>query len=299
MEWLNYHHLFYFYMVAKHGGIARAGVELRLRPPTLSAQVRQLEESLGEKLFSREGRRLVLTEFGRVVYGYAEEIFSLGREMQDSVRGRRGVRGVRLVVGVADAVPKLVALRLLRPALAIPEPLKIVCVEDRHDRLLAALALHELDVVLADAPAAAGLGVRAFNHLLGECGISFFAAPGVARRLGGRFPASLDGAPFLAPTDETALRRSLETWFEAQGVRPRIVGEFEDSALLKAFGQDGVGVFAAPSVIETEIARQHGVRVLGRTDRIRERFYAISAERRLKHAAVVALTAAARAELFG
>lgn len=299
MEWLNYHHLLYFWMVAKHGGIAKAGAELRLRPPTLSAQLRQLEEALGEKLFVRDGRRLVLTEFGRVVYGYADEIFSLGREMLDTVKGRGGPKGLRLVVGVADAVPKLVALRLLRPALALPEPLRIVCREDRHDKLVAALALHELDVVISDAPTASGLGVRAFNHLLGECGVTFLAGRRIAASLRGRFPKSLDGAPLLLPTDDTALRRSLETWFEAQGLRPRVVGEFEDSALLKAFGQDGVGVFAVPTIIEKDIVAPHGVRVVGRTDKVRERFYAISAERRLKNPAVVALTEAARERLFG
>lgn len=299
MEWLNYHHLLYFWTAAKHGGIAKAGERLRLRPPTLSAQIRQLEESLGGKLFRRVGRRLELTELGRAVYGYADEIFSLGREMLDAVKGRRGPRGLRLVVGVADAVPKLVALRLLRPALSIEEPVRIVCHEDRHEKLVAALGLHELDVVLSDAPTTASLGITAFNHLLGECGVSFFAGRSVAGRLPGRFPANLDGAPFLLPTEDTALRRSLETWFDAHGIRPRIVGEFEDSALLKAFGEEDVGVFAAPSVIEREIARQHRVRPVGRTEKIRERFYAISAERRLKHPAVLALTEAARQKLFG
>ncbi len=299
MEWLNYHHLLYFWMVAKHGGIARAGEQLRLRPPTLSAQLRQLEDALGEKLFARQGRRLVLTETGRVVYGYADEIFSLGREMQDTVKGRRAPGGLRLVVGVVDAVPKLVALRLLQPALSIPERLRVVCREDRHERLLAALAVHELDVVLSDAPTSSSLGVRAFNHLLGECGTSFFAAGAVAKRLRGTFPRRLDGAPFLLPAENTSHRRSLDTWFEAHEIRPEIAGEFDDSALLKAFGAAGAGVFAAPSVIERQVARQHGVRLLGRTDEIRERFYAISAERRLKHPAVVALSEAARTKLFG
>ena len=299
MEWLNYHHLLYFWMVAKHGGIAKAGAELRLRPPTLSAQIHELERTLGEKLFRREGRTLVLTEFGRVVYGYAEEIFSLGREMLDTVKGRRDLGGLGLSVGVADAVPKLVALRLLRPALSVPGPVRIVCLEDRHDKLVAALALHELDVVLSDAPTTSALKIRAFNHLLGECGITFFASRRLGRDLEGRFPRSLDGAPFLLPTEESALRRSLDSWFEAQGIEPRIAGEFEDSALLEAFGEDGAGVFASPTVIEREIARRYDVRVLGRTDRIRERFYAISAERKLKHPAVVALTEAARERLFG
>ncbi len=299
MEWLNYHHLLYFWTTAKHGGIGKAGAELRLRPPTISAQIHRLEEMLGEKLFAREGRKLVLTEFGRVVYGYADEIFSLGREMLDAVKGRAAPKALRLVVGVADAVPKLVAMRLLRPALSVGVPLRLVCFEDRHDKLLARLALHELDVVISDGPTPSGSGLKAFNHLLGECGISFFAGRKIAERLRGRFPEHLDGAPFLLPTAGSALRRSLDTWFDAHGLRPRIVGEFEDSALLKAFGHDGAGVFAAPTVIEREIAKQHGVRVLGRSETVRERFYAISAERRLRHPAVVALTEAARDRLFG
>jgi LysR family transcriptional activator of nhaA len=299
LEWLNYHHLLLFWTAAKHGGVVRAGERLRLRPPTVSAQIRRLEDALGERLFARQGRKLVLTETGRLVYGYAEEIFSVGREMLDVVRGRRGASDLRLAVGITDAVPKLVALRLLRPALAVAEPLRVACVEGRQDRLLAALALHELDVVLSDAPIPPGLGIRAFHHVLGECGVTFFAAPALARGLRGRFPRSLDGAPMLLPTRDNALRRSLEAWLDGQGIAARIVGEFEDSALLKAFGQEGLGVFAAPSVIEREVARQHGVRAVGRTGEVRERFYAISPERRLKHPAVVALTEAARERLFG
>ena len=298
MEWLNYHHLLYFWMTAKHGGIGKAGAELRLRPPTISAQIHRLEEMLGEKLFAREGRKLVLTELGRVVYGYADEIFSLGRELVDTVKGRGGPKALRLVVGVADAVPKLVAMRLLSPALRFDEPLRLVCFEDRHERLLARLALHELDVVISDGPTPAGTGLRAFNHLLGECGIAFFATRKIADRLKGRFPKNLDGAPFLFPSIDSALRRSLETWFDAQGLRPRVVAEFEDSALLKAFGHEGAGVFAAPAVIERELVKGHDVRVLGRSDAVRERFYAISAERRLRHPAVVALTEAARDRMF-
>ena len=298
MQWLNYHHLLYFWMIAKHGGITKAGTELRLRPQTLSAQIRQLEESLGEKLFERAGRRLVLTEVGTLVYGFAEQIFSLGREMLDTVKVGGGRLGLTLVVGVADSLPKLVALRLLQPAFSIPEPLRLVCREGQHEKLLAALAVHELDLVLSDAPATPAVAVRAFNHLLGECGVSFFAARRVAGRLKGRFPTRLAAAPFILPTDNTALRRSLDGWFERHGVRPRIVGEFEDSALLKAFGQTGAGVFAAPSVLERDIQRRYEVRVVGRTDEIRERFYAISTDRKLKHPAVVAISEA-RGKLFG
>jgi LysR family transcriptional regulator, transcriptional activator of nhaA len=299
MEWLNYHHLLYFWMTARHGSMAKASAELRLAPPTLSSQIRQLEASLGEALFVREGRRLVLTDVGRVVQGYAEDIFSRGREMLDVVKQRGGPAGLTLAVGVSDALPKLVAWRLLQPALSIGREVRVVCLDGRHDRLLAELALHELDVVLSDAPAAGGLHVRAFNHLLGECGVSFFAERALAGRLKGRFPRGLDQAPFVAPADGTALRHSLDAWFERHGVRPRIIGEIEDSALLKTFGQAGAGVFAAPSVVEREVLRQYQVRVIGRTADIRERYYAISAERRLKHPAVVAMTEAARGTFFG
>ena len=298
MEWLNYHHLHYFWMTARRGSIAKASAELRLAPPTLSSQIRRLEDSLGEPLFAREGRRLVLTDVGRVVQGYADEIFSRGREMLDVVKQRRGPAGLTLAVGVSDALPKLVAWRLLEPALSLDRPVRVVCRDGRHDRLLAELALHELDVVLSDAPASGGLHLRAFNHLLGECGVSFFAARAIAGRLRRRFPRSLDGAPFVAPTDGTALRHSLDAWFERRGVRPRIVGEIEDSALLKTLGQAGAGVFAAPAGIEREVSRQYQVRLIGRTDEIRERYYAISAGRRLTHPAVVALTAAARGRVF-
>lgn len=298
MEWLNYHHLFYFWTVAREGGVLRAASALRLRPSTLSAQVRRLEDSLGHKLLARSGRRLVLTESGRLALGYAEEIFSLGREMQDAMRGRGAGRFFRFAAGVADVVPKLVAHRLLEPALRLPEPVRIVCREDRQDRLLADLALHELDVVITDAPSPPGIGVRVFSHLLGECGVSFFASPKRAASLRRGFPGSLDGAPFLAPTDDAAVRRALDAWFDDQGVRPSIVGEFEDSALLKAFGAAGAGVFTAPSVIEKAVERQFGVRAFGRSDALRERFYVVSAERRLRHPAVVAITDAARSRLF-
>lgn len=291
MEWLNYHHLMLFWTAARHGGVVRAAERLRLRPPTVSAQIRQLEEVLGEKLFERRGRKLALTEMGQLVVRYADEIFDTGREMLDAVKGRRLASDLRLRAGVADAVPKLVALRLLRPALSLEQPLRIVCVEGRQDRLLAALALHELDVVLSDAPIPPGLGIKAFHHLLAECGVSFFAARGLAARLRGAFPSCLDGAPMLLPTADTVLRRSLDAWLDGRGVRPHVAGEFEDSALLKAFGHEGVGVFAAPSMIEHAVARQHAVRVVGRTQEVRERFYAISAERRLRHPAVVALSA--------
>lgn len=299
MEWLNYHHLLYFWTIAREGGVSRAAAQLRLAQPTVSGQLRQFEDALGEKLFHRQGRRLVLTEVGRRVFSYADEIFSLGRELMDVVKGRPSGSPLPLDVGIADVVPKTIAYRLLAPALQLPEPVRIVCREDKTDRLLAALAMHELDLVISDTPLPPGAGVRAFNHLLGECGTTFFAVAKLQTQYRKKFPGSLEGAPLLLPTQNTALRRSLEQWFESHSVRPRIVGEMEDSALIKAFGQAGVGIFAAPSAIEHEVQRQCGVRIVGRAESVRERYYAISVERRLKNPAVVAISETARASLFG
>ena len=299
MEWLNYHHLLYFWVVACHGSVTRAAAELRLAQPTVSTQLRTLENMLGEKLFARTGRRLVLTDVGRLVFRYADEILGLGRELLETVKGRPTGQPMRLTVGIADAVPKLIAYRLLGPALTGAEPVRIICREDKPDRLLAQLAVHGLDLVLSDAPIGPTTKVRAFNHLLGECGVTFFAAPALARTCRRGFPRSLGGAPMLLPTDNTALRRSLDDWFESEDIRPRVASEFEDSALLMAFGQAGMGLFPAPSAIERQVRSQYGVVVVGRLDAVCERFYAISGERRLKHPAVVAISEAARQRVFG
>lgn len=298
MEWLNYHHLRYFWAAAREGGVVRASRRLRVSQPTVSAQIRELEEALGEKLFRRQGRRLVLTEVGRLAFRYADEIFSLGGELLDTLHDRPTGRPARLSVGIANVVPKLVAYRLLAPALHLPQPMQIECIEDRPERLLAELAVYGLDLVLADAPVGSGTKVKAFNHLLGECGVSLFAADRLyaAHRKG--FPGSLDGAPLLLPTASAALRRDLDQWLERSGIRPRVVGEFEDSALMKAFGEGGSGIFPGPTAIEREIKAQYGVRVLGRVPRLRERFYAITVERRLRHPGVVAISEAARRGLF-
>jgi LysR family transcriptional activator of nhaA len=298
MEWLNYHHLLYFYTVAREGSVTKAAKTLRLAQPTLSGQIRKLEHVLDEKLFARQGRSLVLTDVGRVAYRYADEIFSLGREMRDALRGRPSQRPARLLVGIADVVPKLVAHRLLEIALRLEEPVQLVLREGKPEDLLGALATQAFDLVITDAPLGPQVKVRAFNHLLGECGVCFFAAPRLASRYRGRFPRSLDGAPMILPTENTVLRRSLEQWFEAIGVRPRVVAEIEDSALLKVFGQHGSGIFPAPEVMSDEVRRMHGVRSVGRTDAVRERFYAITVERRITHPAVAAITAAARERLF-
>jgi LysR family transcriptional regulator, transcriptional activator of nhaA len=296
--WLNYHHLLYFWLVAKEGGLAPASEQLKLAQSTVSGQIRSLEQSLGEKLFVRTGRRLALTEIGRVVYRYADEIFSTGRELQDVLRGQAAGRPQTLVVGIADVVPKRVARALLDPALHLESPVRLVCREDRPERLLAALAVHELDVVLTDAPVPANVRVKAFNHELGECGVTFLAAGALARAHRVNFPASLDGAPVLLPTDNTSLRRSLDHWFDARGLRPNVVGEFEDSALLMAFGQTGLGIFPVPAVIAREVRAREGVETVGEAAGVRERYYAVSVERRLKHPAVLAVSQAAKKTLF-
>lgn len=298
MEWLNYHHLLYFWTVARHGSISRATEELYLAQPTISTQLRALEESLGEKLFTRAGRNIALTEMGQVVFRYADEIFSLGRELTDTLKGRSVGHPVRFTVGVADVLPKLVAYRLLQPALQLADPIRIVCHEDKPDRLLAELAVHGLDLVLSDAPIGPIVKVRAFNHLLGESTVTIFGPAKLAKKYRRGFPRSLDSAPMLLPTEATSLRRSFDQWSEAEGIRPFVVGEFADSALLKVFGQSGAGLFPAPSVIEAEVRRQYGVQVVGRLEDVRERFYAISVERKLKHPAVVAISEAAQQHLF-
>lgn len=297
---LNYHHLLYFWTVAREGSIARATGRLNLSQPAISTQLRTLERSIGEKLFAKRGRNLVLTDVGQLVFRYADEIFTVGRELQAVLAGGSGAaRPARLTVGVTDALPKIVAFRLLEPALAHTEPVRLVLREDKPERLIAELSIHALDLVLSDAPLSPSLRVRAFSHLLGECGVTVFGAPALARRHRARFPRSLDGAPVLLPTENTTLRRSLDAWFEVQGLQPYIVGEIEDSAVLKVFGQSGAGLFVVPSAIEKDVQRQYGVRVVGRIEGIRERFYAITVERRITHPVVLAISTTARQELFG
>lgn len=284
--------------MAKEGSVAKACEKLLLSQPTISIQLRLLERSLGEKLLTRAGRGLKLTESGLTVYRYAEEIFALGKELTDSLRGVSRGRGLRLNVGVADVLAKLVSYRILKPILALPEGVQIVCREDKPDRLLAELSIHNLDVVLSDSPMGPGCKVRAFNHLLGDCGVSFMAVPLLAKRLQGRFPGSLTDAPVLLPTENTSLRQALDAWFERHNIRPDIRAEFEDSALLKVFGQAGVGAFAVPTAVEREVSRQYGVRLVGRVLEVREKFYAISVERKITHPAVKAISESARQLLF-
>ena len=298
MSWLNYHHLLYFWTVAREGSIAAACRRLHLTQPTVSSQLKTLERSLKARLFERQGRSFTLTETGRLVYRYADEIFTLGRELEDALAGRSPGGRVRFVVGVADTLPKLMVHRLLAPALNLPEEeVQVACVDGDPDRLLAQLSLHELDLVISDYPANPRLGMRAFNHPLGDCGVTFFGTAALARRYRRGFPRSLDGAPMLMPAGNAALRRSLDQWCDDLDIRPVLRGEFTDSALLKTFGARGEGLFAAPAIVEDEVCQMYGVVVVGREEQLRERFYAISIEKRLAHPAVVAITKAARESL--
>jgi LysR family transcriptional activator of nhaA len=299
MEWLNYHHLLYFWVVAKEGSIVRASQELRLAHPTISGQIHRLEENLGEKLFARRGRHLVLTEVGRVAFRYADEIFSLGREFVDTLKGRASGKPLRLVVGVADVLPPSLVRRFLEPAFRMGHAVQIVCRADKSvEEFIAELALHRVDVVIADGPSGPGIPIRTFSHLLGECGTTFFAAARLAASTRRKFPRSLDGTPFLLPGAPSAVRRALEQWFTVQGIHPRVVAEFDDSALAKDFGREGMGIFAAPTVIEAEVRQQYRVRVVGRSEAVRQQFYAISVERKIRHPAVAAVCEAARKDLF-
>jgi LysR family transcriptional regulator, transcriptional activator of nhaA len=297
VETLNHHHLFHFWTVVREGGVTRASEKLHVSQPTISGQLRELEEALGEKLLARSGRTVALTDVGRTVYRYADQMLGLDRELLEAVKGRP-TRPGRLAVGVAMVVPKLVAYQMLEPALRLPEAIQLDCVQEKPERLLAELAIYGLDVVLADAPAPPAVKVRAYSHLLGECAVSVFGTGRMAAAHRRGFPRSLDGAPFLLPSEDSALRLSLEEWFQKHKVRPRVVGTFEDSALLDAFGQAGAGLFAMPAAIEAEVRRQYRVRVVGRLDSVRQRFYAITVDRKLRNPAVIAISERARA-LFG
>lgn len=298
MDWINYHHLLYFWVVAREGSVKRACDELHLSQPTISGQLAKFEKSLRCKLFRRVGRGLELTEDGRLLFRYADEIFTIGREMTEALKGRATGRPLRFTVGVADVLPKLIVYRLLEPAFQLPEPVELVCQEGKLESLLADLALYRVDVVLSDAPLATQTRVRAFNHPLGACSVSIFAAAELAHRHRRGFPQSLADCPWLLPVPGTALRRELERWFDTLDIRPQVVGEFSDSGLMKAFGHAGMGFFPGPTAIDAEIRRQYQVEVVGRIEEIRFQCYAITVERRLKHPAVVAISNKARGTLF-
>lgn len=295
MKWLNYQHLHYFWAVARHGTIVKASAELGLAQPTISGQIGRLEEVLGEQLFDRAGRRLVLTEAGKTAFEYADEIFSLGKDLMGALQGRQTARPLQVRVGIAEVLPKALVHRLLEPAFHIGKPVRMICREDRAvEDFLGPLAVQELDLVLSDRPIGPGLRVRAFNHLLGECGTTLLAKGRLARSLRARFPRSLDGAPFLVPSAHATLRRGLDQWFDAENIRPTIVAEFDDSALMAVFGEEGSGVFACPTLFEADFQRRYKVQIVGRAESVLQQFFAISVERRIKNPAAIAIVEAAR-----
>lgn len=298
MSHLNLKHLRYFWVVASEGSITRASEILHLTPQTISGQLRMLEESIGNKLFEKSGRNLVLSDTGQTVFSYADEMFSLESELTDILEGRPNSNHLTFNVGVAMVVPKLIAYRVLEPVMSMQENVKLICHEAPLVDLLGDLSVHKLDLVLADAPISPTLNVKAYNHLLGESGITFFASKKEANRYRRRFPDSLDGAPMLMPTNSSSLRRALDQWFEREGIKPQIVAEIEDRALMKAFGEAGTGIFTTPTAVEDDVIAKYGVKVVARTNEIQERFYAISAERRIKHPAVATIAEAAKESLF-
>lgn len=295
MDRLNYHHLRCFWAVAREGSIAAACRTLDLTQPTISKQIGDLEDALGESLFRRTGRRLHLTDVGKMVYAYADEIFSLGQELTDALRGHVTGRPLRMLVGVSDVVPKLLTREVLAPALQVQPPVRLICREGKSDRLLADLAVSGLDVVLTDSPLAPGARVRAFNHHLGEYEVGVFASDAVTRTLSGAFPGSLHNAPMLLPTENTSLRRSIDAWLERHDIRPRVIAEFEDSALLKAFAEVHLGVFFAPTILVDAVRHQFGVELVGIADGVVESLYAVTVERKIRHPGVTAVVEAARA----
>ena len=297
---MNFKHLHYFWVTARAGGIMRAGEQLHTTPQTLSGQIKLLEEWLGRKLFRKSGRQLALTDEGRLALGYADQIFALGAELEDALRqARSGQRVLEFRVGVADSVAKSVAYRLLEPALSVAEPVRLIGSEGKFPDLLAQLALHRLDLVIADEPLSRRMSVKAFNHALGTTTMSFFCAPALKAQLKGPFPQCLNDAPMLIQGVASSVRQQLEGWLTQHQIRPRVVGEFDDGALMTAFGREGRGVFMSPAVLEQEIVAQYGVEVIGRSSELVEEFFAVSVERRITHPCVAAITQAARGRLFG
>ncbi len=294
---INYKQLRYFWAVARAGSIARASERLCLTPQTISGQIAELERALGTDLFRRAGRRLELTAAGKLALSHADEIFQIGAELEGLLSNRSVGAELLLRVGVADVIPKSIAYRLLAPATALPGPIRLICQEDKLERLFAELAIHKLDLVIADRPLPGELGVRGYNHPLGRCAVDLHAVPALAARYRAKFPQSLDGAPLLLPGSGAAMRGAMERWFGEQRIRPRIVGEFDDTALMKAFGAAGVGLFPAPAAIAEEVRRQYGAELVGRVEDVVVRYYAISVERRLTHPAVLAVSRAAKQAL--
>jgi LysR family transcriptional activator of nhaA len=298
VEWLNYHHLLYFWTVAKEGGLRQAAQKLSVSQPSICAQIQSLEASMGEELFRRRGRTMELTETGQMVFGFADEIFSLGQELQSAIGHGAITRPMKLNVGIADSFPKLVTNGILRPVFDLKTPVQITCREGKVEDLLGLLATHRLDVVLAGEPASTSLKFKAFNHLLGTSGVTFCAVPELAARLAKGFPKSLNDAPALLPSPSANLRRSLEKWFQSNGIRPRLVAEFEDLALMKVVAAEGRGFAPVPSVVAEEAVTRYKLAVIASTRKCTDQFYAITAERRVNHPAVVLITEHAHSMIF-
>lgn len=299
MDWLNYHHLYYFWIIAAEGSITKACKRLNLSQPALSLQLRTLEEAIGEQLFERVGRNLILTDVGKVTFRYAEEIFTLGKELTNTLTGNQTEHQIRLVVGIAEVVPKMVAYKLLKIAFEQFKHIKVVCWEGKLERLLGELALHALDIVISDSPVPFNVSIEAHSHLLGETPVTLFGTEPLARRYRRKFPDSLNGARIIVPTNNSMLRRGMEEWFRKHDITPFIVGEFEDGATMKAFGQEGHGLFPGSSIVAKEISRQYQVRTVGPITGLTERFYAITVDRRIKHPAVLTILNTAKHAVFG
>lgn len=298
MASLNYNHLLYFWTVAKEGSISRASEILHITPQTISGQIKVLEASIDAPLFTRSGRGLTLSETGRVVNVYAEEIFTLGNELTNTIKNKTTSHASELSVGIVDSIPKLIAYRTIKPFLELSGDTKVICVEGKLEDLLADLSIHKVGLVLSDRPLPTGLNVKAYSHLLGESPVAFFAHQDIADNYINEFPASLDNAPMLLPLQYTQLRRTLDDWFEINQVSPKIVAEFDDSALLKAFGNAGIGVFPAPDAISGHIEEMYSAKKIAVIEDVKESFYAISPERKIKHPGVKEITQFARANLF-
>ena len=295
---LNFRHLHYFWVVAKEGSVTRAAERLGLAVQTVSAQLSLLEQEVGKALLAPQGRRLVLTEAGRLALGYADQIFLLGEQMQEALAAADDEPTMRLAVGISDSLPKLISARLLEAALRLPQRVKLVCFEDKFEALLGDLTLHKLDVVLTDRPAPSGTALRVFSHLLGESDIALFGSKELARRYKPKFPASLRGAPLLLPTRNNVIRGRIDHWFETRELRPDVVGEFDDNALLNTFGRSGLGLFPAPSALAADVEEQFGAVLIGQLEQVHEQFYAVSNERKIKHPAVEAILSAIHGRVF-
>lgn len=292
---LNFSHLLYFWTVARDGSIASACDRLQVSQPTISMQIRKLEKALGHRLFDRSGRNLVLTEVGRTVYEYADEMFSLGRELLGSLRGLPGRRSGKLYVGIPTFLPKLITYRLLEPVLKLPQDVQLICHEDDLNELVVGLARHKFDAILTDTPIHSASAIRCYNHPLGECDVAICAVPELAEKYREDWPKSIEGAPFLLPTIAMDLRRTMDRWFDTQPGNPKVIAEFDDSALMKEFGGGGKGLFPIPSVVFHEVREQYGIELVARLSTVRVKYYVVTTERKLKHPGIIATVQAAKA----